>query len=72
MLDAFRIECQTEVGTAKLVYLTNIGNKVSKPGTSQKSYWKIINRVPKIPPLLVNNRFILDCREKAKHFNDYY
>ena len=35
------------------------------PGTSQKSYWKIINRVmnkcraPKIPPLLVNNVFIL-------------
>ena len=34
-----------------------------------KLYWKIINRVmnkcrtPKIPPLLVNNVFILNCRE---------
>ena len=37
-LDAFRIECQTAVETAKLAYLTNIGNKVSNPGTSQKSY----------------------------------
>ena len=27
-------------------------------------------RVPKIP-LLVNNQFILDCREKAKQFNDF-
>ena len=50
-------------------------NKVNDPGTSQKSYWKIINRVmnkyraPKIPPLFINNRFILDSREKAKHFN---
>ena len=56
--------------TAKLPYLTNLGNKVDNPVMSQKSYWKIINRVmnkcraPKIPPLLVNNLFILNCREK--------
>ena len=69
-LNAFRIECQTAVETAKLAYFTNMGNKVSNPATSQKSYWKIINRVMnkcrvpnKIPPLLVNNRIILDCRE---------
>ena len=29
-------------------------------------------RAPKIPPLLVNNMFILDCREKARLFNDYF
>ena len=76
-LEVFRIECQKAVETAKLSYLTNMGNKVNNPGTSQKSYWKIVNRVmntcraPKIPPLLINNRFILDCREKAKLFNDF-
>ena len=38
--------------------------------TSQKHYWKIINRVmnkcraSKIPPLLVNNMFLLNCCEK--------
>ena len=33
---------------------------------------KVMNkgRTPKIPPLLVNNVFILDCKEKAKLFND--
>ena len=77
-LDAFRIECQQAVETAKLSYLTNLGNKVNDPVTSQKSYWKIINRVmnkcraPKIPPLFVNNLFILNCREKAQYFNDYF
>ena len=77
-IDRFRIECQQAVETAKLSYLTNLGNKVNSPGTSQKSYWKIINRVmnkcraPKIPPLLVNNLFILNCREKARFFNDYF
>ena len=55
-----------------------MGNKLNEPGTSPKSYWKIINRVmnkckaPKIPPLLINNRFILDCKEKAKLFNDFF
>ena len=77
-LDTFRVECQQAVETAKLSYLTNLGNKVNNPVTSQKSYWKIINRVmnkcraPKIPPLLVNNLFILNCRDKARYFNEYF
>ena len=44
-LEAFRIDCQKAVETAKLSYLSNLGNKVNDPGTTQKSYWKIINRV---------------------------
>ena len=77
-LDAFRIECQKAVATAKISYLTNLGNKLNDHNTSQKSYWKIINRVmnksraPIIPPLLVNNVFILNCREKAKYFTDFF
>ena len=76
--DAFRIECQQAVESAKLTYLTTLGNKVNDPNISQKSYWKIINmvmnkcRAPKIPPLLVNNVFILNCCEKGKLFNDFY
>ena len=35
-LDAFRIECQQAVESAKLAYLTNLGNKVNDPNTSQK------------------------------------
>ena len=48
-------ECQQAVENVKSTYLTNLGNKVNDPNTSQKSYWKIINRVmnkcrtPKIP-----------------------
>ena len=77
-LHAFRVECQNVVETAKLTYLKNLGNKVNDSSTSHKTYWKIINRVmnkcrsPKIPPLLVNNMFILNCREKAKLFNDLF
>ena len=77
-LDTLRIECQQAVETAKLSYLRNLGNKVNDPNTSQKSYWKIINRLmnksraPKVPPLLVNNMFILNCRGKARYFNEFF
>ena len=77
-LDTFRIDCQQAVEAAKLLYLTNLGNKVNDPITPQKSYWKIINRVMnkcrahKVPTILVNNLFILNCKEKAVHFNDFF
>ena len=29
-------------------------------------------RAPKIPPILINNQFILNCSEKAKHFNNFF
>ena len=29
-------------------------------------------RAPEIPPILVNNCFILKCKEKAKYFNDFF
>ena len=51
---------------------------MNNPSTSQKTYWKIINRVknkcrpPKIPPIVVNNMFVLNCSEKAKIFNYFF
>ena len=69
-----KAEDKARLDTAKLSYLTKIGNKVNDPNTSQKSYSKIKNsvinkrRAPKVPPL-ANNVFILNCKEKAKHFN---
>ena len=77
-LDAFRIECQNAVEAAKSSNLKNMGNKVNDSGTSQRSYWKIINRVmnkcraPKIPPILINNQFILNCSEKAQHLITFF
>ena len=70
-LNDFRVECQQAVEMAKLTYLKNLGNKANDPHTSQKVYWKIIQKVmnkcraPKIPPLLVNNVFIMFSRAKA-------
>ena len=77
-LEAFREECKEAVNTSKAAYVKKLGDKVHDPSTSQKCYWKIINRVmnkcraPKIPPILYDNTFILACAQKAKVFNDFF
>ena len=77
-LNAFRVECRQAVEMAKLTYLKNLGNKANDPHTSQKVYWKIIQKVmnkcraPKIPPLFVNNVFIMFSRAKAIYSNEVF
>ena len=77
-LDSFRLECQEAVESAKSIYFMNLGNKMNNHTISQKSYWKIINRLmnkcrtAKIPPLFVNNKFVINCIEKARCFNDFF
>ena len=63
---------------AKLTYLKNLGNKMHDKHTSQKLYWKIIQKVmnkcraPKIPPILVNGVFVMLSRAKAIYFNEFF
>ena len=78
MIIKLRIKLGSKLFRTELSHLMNLGNKANIPNTSHKSFWKIINRVmnqckaPKIPPLLVNNLFILNYREKARYFNDFF
>ena len=73
-LDNFRLECQQAVEDAKKAYMTSLGNKLHNQHTNGKLFWRIVKKVmnkskaPKIPPLLVDNKFILNCKEKAKLF----
>ena len=78
LVDTFRENCELSIQEAKKKYLNKLGNKLIDPNTSQKSYWKILNRVmnkckaPKIPPLFVNNNYIINCKEKAEKFASYF
>ena len=77
-LESFRNECKVAIESAKLLYLNNLGSKLNNSDTTPKNYWKIIHRVmnkcraPKIPPILKNGTFVLNCAEKAKLFNDHF
>ena len=78
ILDSFRIECSEAIKNAKEKFLKDQGAKLADPTTGQKIYWKILNRflnkckVPRIPPLFVNDKFITDCKQKASIFNDFF
>ena len=60
-------------------YLKSIRCKLATDKTlTQKSYWKMIKNfmnksmAPKLPPLKVDYKFVMDREEKAKLFNDHF
>ena len=49
-LKLFESNANNSLETSKLSYMKmNLGNKTNNPNTSQKSFWKIINRVMNNP-----------------------
>ena len=77
-LDLFRKECAETIEKSKQNYLLNLGSKLADNCTGQKSYWKIVNnllnkcKIPRIPPLLVTEKFITSSKEKATIFNNFF
>ena len=57
---------------AKHNYFMKIGQTLSNADTGQKTYWSPINKVsnkakiPVIPPLLENDIFVLDFKQRHK------
>ena len=55
-----------------------MGKRLNDPSTSAISYWTILKtfynkrKIPLIPPLLVNNSFVTDFKEKANLFNEFF
>ena len=51
---------------AKARYLEKVGKTLGNPATGIKTYWSLLKsvlnktRVPNIPPLLENDKFVLD------------
>ena len=77
-LDEFRVEIKAIIKTVKEGYLKKIGSDLADPHVGQKCYWKIVNRImnkckaPKIPPILSNNKYIINCKEKATIFANFF
>ena len=52
--------------------------KLNDLKTSAKTYWSILkffyndSKIPLIPPLLVNNKIVLNFTKKANIFNDFF
>ena len=63
---------------SKNQYYTHLSQKLLDPKTSQKSYWSILKtflnnkKIPCIPPLLHQDKFVTDFKEKADIFNNFF
>ena len=59
-------------------YYARLSKKLSDPTTSPKSYWSILKtflnnkKIPCIPPLLHDDKFITNFKEKAEIFNNCF
>ena len=63
---------------SKNCYYDRLSKKLNDPKTSPKAYWSILKsffgdkKVPIIPPLLYNDKYISDFKAKAELFNNHF
>ena len=71
---------QDELGIEKSKnnYYSKLSQKLSNKATSSKAYWSILKtflndkKIPCIPPVFHNNKFVIDFKEKAELFNTFF
>ena len=74
-LQTISTELSEMISKRKDDYHRQLSDKLNDPETSAKAYWSILKtlyngkKIPLIPPILVNNKLILNFQEKANHFN---
>ena len=77
-IDELKEEYTKMVEKEKDKYLKSLGNLLSNPSTGSKKYWTILKKFLKknvcavIPPLLHNDKFIVDSAEKCNIFNNFF
>ena len=70
--------CTELIEHAKKTYTNNLSIKLNDPLLAPKTYWSILNRflgkhkVPLIPPLLENGKFVTNFSDKANIFNNFF
>ena len=73
-----QVYLKTTVEKSKLNYYPRLSDKLLDSKTSPKSYWPILKtflnnkKISSTPPLLHNGKFIMDLKEKAELFNDFF
>ena len=66
------------IDSNKLQYYNRLSSKLSDPKTPSKAYWTILKsifsnkKIPKIPPLFVDDNVVSDFKEKANLFNSHF
>ena len=77
-LDALQAKLQSSINFFQFKYYRKISKKLPDPSTSPKCYWTLLKtllngrKIPCIPPLFHDNKFITDFKEKSEIFNSFF
>ena len=72
------VECPKNIIEVKKNYILNMTSKLADSHTAPKSYWTLLNnllcnvKIPAIPPLLVDEKFVSDFYEEPDIFNNFF
>ena len=75
---ALQYQLNISIQESKEKYYTKLSSRLANPLTSPKTYWSISKtflnnkKIPCIPPLFHENKFITDFKEKAELFNHFF
>ena len=75
---ALQYQFHISIEESKEKYYTKLSNRLADPLTSPKTYWSILKtflnnkKIPCIPPLFHENKFVTDFKEKAELFNHFF
>ena len=78
LLETLITELNELIATTKALYYENLGKKLNNPLAQAKAYWSILKKfyngkkIPLLPPLLVNDKFVTDMKTKADVFNKLF
>ena len=73
-----RYQLHIFIEESKEKYYTKLSSRLADPLTSPKTYWSILKtflnnkKIPCIPPLFHENKFVTDFKEKAELFNHFF
>ena len=77
-LDALQAKLQSLIIFFQLKYYKKILKKLSDTSTSSKCYWTLLKtllngrKIPCIPPLFQDHKFVTDLKEKSEIFNSFF
>ena len=75
---ALQYQLNISIQESKEKYYTKLSSRLADPLTSPKTYWSISKtflnnkKIPCIPPLFHENKFITDFKEKVELFNHFF
>ena len=77
-IKALQYQLHISIEESKEKYYTKLSSRLADPLTSPKTCWSILKtflnnkKIPCIPPLFHENKFVTDFKEKAELFNHFF